>query len=90
MGLTPEQQKFFDDLEEMFAMPAWKALVEEAKRTIYHLQAEALEAGSFEEVCIKRGRAQQLAEFINMEEMMELQKAEVVRQDLEQDVYAAL
>lgn len=90
MGLTPENQKFFDDMEELFAMPAWKTLIQEAERTIYHLQAEALEAGSFEEVCVKRGRAQQLAEFVNMESLMELQKAELERQNLEQDVYAAL
>lgn len=90
MGLTPEDQKFFDDLEELFSMPAWKALVKEAERTIYHLQAEALEAGSFEEVCVKRGRAQQLAEFVNMEPSLDLQKSELVRQSIEESAYASL
>lgn len=90
MGLTPEDQKFFDDLEELFSTPGWKSLVEEAKRTIYHLQAEALEAGSFEEVCVKRGRAQQLAELVNMEASLELQKSELVRQNAEDSVYASL
>lgn len=89
MGLTPEQQKFFDDMAELFATPGWKTLKEEAERTIYHLQAEALEAGSFEEVCVKRGRAQQLAELVNMEDMIDLQKAELTRQDKE-DAYASL
>lgn len=90
MGLTPEAQKFFIEMEELFATPGWKTLVQEAERTIYHLQAEALEAGNFEEVCVKRGRAQQLAELVNMEPNIELQKSEIVRQDEEADVYASL
>jgi len=79
MGLTPEQQKFFDELEEVFSTQGWKSLVKEAEQTIYYLQAEALEAGSFEEVCVKRGRAQQLAEFVNMEDNVALQKSELAR-----------
>jgi hypothetical protein len=77
-------------MEEMFSTPGWKTLVQEAERTIYHLQAEALEAGNFEEVCVKRGRAQQLAELVNMEPNIELQKAEFARQDEEENIYASL
>jgi hypothetical protein len=84
MGLTPETAKFFDELEDLFAQPGWKSLLEEAKRTVYHLQAESLEAASWEQVLVNRGRAQQLAEFLNMEETAALQKAELLRQSAEE------
>ncbi len=80
MGLTPEDEKFFNELDDLFAQPGWKKLIEEARNTIYHLQADSLEAGSWEQVLVNRGRAQQLAEFVNMEETAAMQKAAMIEQ----------
>jgi hypothetical protein len=75
MALTPEQEEYFDKVEDVFAMPGFKVLVEEAKAQIYELQAQALEQPSWEAVCELRGRAKQLAEFTRLEEVTLLQKA---------------
>lgn len=77
MGLTPDQQQFFDDMEELFATRGWKRLIEEANSTIYHLQAEALEAKTWEQVILMRGKAEQLAELTNMEDTVAISKSQL-------------
>jgi hypothetical protein len=78
MGLTPEDQQYFQDMEETFATQGWKRLVEEARKLIYNIQADALEARSYEQVCEMRGRAGQLAELVNLEELTDLQKQQAL------------
>lgn len=78
MGLTPDQQQFFDDMEELFATRGWKRLMEEANSTIYALQADALEAKTWEQVLVMRGKAEQLAELANMEDTVAISKAQAI------------
>jgi hypothetical protein len=62
----------------------------QAQRTIYHLQADALEANSWEQVLTARGRAQQLAEFLNMEDTAAMQKAALVQAAHDENANAGL
>lgn len=74
MALSPELTQYYDQLDEVFALPGWKALVEEAQQEIYQLQADALEANSWEDVNFMRGRAFQLALIVNMEATADSQR----------------
>lgn len=65
--LRPEDEKYYDDLEEMFSTQGWRNLVDEARKQIYEFQARALEANNFETVTYLRGQAEQLARMINLE-----------------------
>jgi hypothetical protein len=73
--ITDEQ--YIESLEEMIATTGWSLLVEEAKQTIYQLQADALEATSWDIVQRKKGQAAQLAELVNLEEMLTHQRNEL-------------
>lgn len=86
MALTPEQEEYFDALEDVFAMPGFKMLVDEAHKQIYQYQAMALEQPSWDAVNELRGRAKQLAEFTNLEEVTMLQKASLEEGDYDADV----
>lgn len=77
MALTQDQIKYYDDLEEMMATPGWKTLIEEAKNEVYQLQADALDAPNWDVVCRIRGKAEQLAYLINLEDISEAQKAQL-------------
>lgn len=67
--LTQEDIKYYDDLAYMFGTAGWRNLVDEARKQIYHFQAQALEAKSWEEVCYLRGQAEQLVRLINLQDM---------------------
>jgi hypothetical protein len=88
MALTPEQEEYFDALEDLFAMPGWKILQEDALSQIYQYQAEGLEQPTWEAVCTLRGKAAQLAEFTRLEEVTLYQKAllEEAEEDEDADV----
>lgn len=90
MGLTPEDEQYYQDMEETFATPGWKRLVEEAKRIIYQFQADALEARTYESVCELRGRARQLAELVNLEELTDMSKQQAEAAALEDDSHASI
>ena len=64
--LSPEDIKYFDDMDAMFGTVGWRRLVEEAKAQIYQYQAQALEAPNFETVCFLRGQAEQLNRLISL------------------------
>lgn len=81
MALTPEQQDYYDAMDEMFATRGWKMFVEEAKALIYQAQADALEQGSWDAVNILRGKAIQLAEITNFEETCVMQKGLLEEED---------
>lgn len=86
MALTPEQEYYFDQLEDLFAMPGFKLLVEEAKAQIYEYQAMALEQPNWDAVNELRGRAKQLAEFTNLEEVTAIQKSQLEEGDDDADL----
>ena len=79
--LTRDQEEYFEALEDLFAMPGWKLLVEEAEKQIYQYQALSLEQPSWEAVCELRGRAKQLAELVNMESVTALQRKQLEEED---------
>lgn len=65
--LTDEQRTYFDELEFMFGTAGWKHLTDEARRTIYQFQCDALEkAKSFEDVMFYRGQAEQLCRLLDL------------------------
>lgn len=74
--IKEDDTKYLDTMEDMFAHPGWKLLVEECLRMVYQLQADALDKTTWEEVNIIRGRAQQLNEIIRMKEMFETIRAQ--------------
>jgi hypothetical protein len=81
MALTPEQEEYYDALEDVFALPGWKLIIEEATKEIYNIQANMLEVSSWERVCELRGEAARLAEFTRLEEVSRLQKAMLEQDD---------
>lgn len=83
--LSPEMNAYFDMLEETFGTPGWSLLVDEAKRHIYNLQASSLEAKSWDEVLVMRGRALQLDDLINMRDAAQIARkaAEADAEDAE-------
>jgi hypothetical protein len=81
-AITQEQTEYFDALEEMFATQGWKTFVEEATAMIYQCQADALEQPSWDHVNVLRGKALQLAEIKNLEEVTLMQRA-LLEEDLE-------
>lgn len=74
MALTQEQTNYYDRLDEMFGTAGWRELVEEAKKEIYQIQADALEAKSWDTVCYLKGKAEQLAYLVNLEEISDMQR----------------
>ena len=81
MALTPEQEQYYDALEDVFALPGWKLIVEEALKEIYNIQASMLEVPSWDRVCELRGEASRLAEFTRLEEVTRMQKAMLEEDD---------
>lgn len=81
MALTPEQEQYYDKLEDMFSTPGWKLLMEESRALIYQYQAASLEQPSWDAVNILKGKATQLAELINFEEVSMLQKTELEKEE---------
>lgn len=81
MQLTQEQSKYYDDLDEMFATRGWRIMMEDAKAQIYQNQADALEQPNWDSVNVLRGKALQLAELVNMEEITALQRQIIEDED---------
>lgn len=79
--MTPEQQKYYDDLDELFSTRGWKVLIEDATAQIYQYQSDALEQPSWEHVNVLRGKAMQLAELVNFEDTTQMQKALLESED---------
>lgn len=73
--MTQSREDFLEYAEkllETFATPGWKLVVEEAKRQIYQLQADALDQKSWENVCRLQGEAAQLSRIVNLEDTIVL------------------
>ena len=81
MALSPEEQQYYGDLDETFSTPGWKRIIEAAKQEIYQLQADSLEAPNWDVVNVNRGRAIALAQFVNLEDVSDMQRAELERED---------
>lgn len=81
MALTPEQEEYYDSMEELFATKGWRLLVEDAKAQIYQYQADALEQPTWDHVNMLRGKGMQLAELVNFEDTTLMQKALLETED---------
>ena len=73
--MTPRQ--YIEYMEEMIATPGWSIMVEEFTKDIYALQADALEAKTWDDVLRMRGEANKLAEIVNLEEIVATQRVEM-------------
>lgn len=83
--MAPEDLEYFDDLEATFGTHGWKTLIEEAKKKIYEYQAAALECTSWDQVNILRGRALQLQDLVNLQDVMELARKNIEAEEVEAD-----
>lgn len=69
-----EALEYFEKLEETFATPGWKQLIDEARSQLYQYQADVLEVDSWDRVCELRGQVIQLSRLINLEEVTVLMR----------------
>ncbi|MDJ0764844.1 MAG: hypothetical protein QNJ97_17820 [Myxococcota bacterium] len=76
--LPDDVQREYDELQEMFATPGWKGLIDGFKREIYQLQAAGFEhARNWGDLREMRGQAKHMAYMIHLEEVVdnEMQEA---------------
>lgn len=64
-------------MEELTSTVGWQTLLEECQKQIYQLQADSLEAKSWEAVLVNKGKAHQLAEFIALESIVAAMKTDL-------------
>lgn len=81
MALTPEQTEYYDALDDLFSNKGWQMIVEEATAQIYQYQSDALEQDSWDKVNVLRGKAQQLAELVNLEDTSTMQRTMLEDED---------
>jgi hypothetical protein len=82
--LSPEENRYYDDFDDMFATAGWKRLIQEVKEEIFNLQADALDLPSWDRVKENKGRALQLAYMLGYENVLRNQKSNRIL-DLEAD-----
>jgi hypothetical protein len=77
-----QQLQYIETLENTFATPGWKLLVQEAKNQIYQYQLSVFDAKNWDEVNLLKGNVEQLSRFVNLEEMIALMRKGVEDQYL--------
>ena len=80
MALADKQ--YFRVMRELFEMPGWALLEEDWKQEVYNLQANSLEARTWDDVQRMRGKAEQLAELLSRPEMNRIQEEEFDNADV--------
>jgi len=65
--LTNEQREYYDALDEVFSLPGWKRIIEDATAQIYQNQCDALESPNWDMLNVLRGKSLALAELTNLE-----------------------
>ena len=60
--------KYYEQIIQLTAYPEWGELVKELEKMIYNIQANSLEAPSWDVVCESRGFAKGLAYLVNLRE----------------------
>lgn len=63
-----DAKEYYQHILDTTETPGWKLIVEDAEKNIYNMQAEALEAPSFDKVNELRGEARQLAYVVNLQD----------------------
>lgn len=79
--LTPEQNEYYDALEELFTSKGWRLLAADAEAQIYQNQADALECKDWDEVNVLRGKNLQLLDVVNLEAVTTMQKQLLEEED---------
>lgn len=72
--LSPDTEQYYLDLEETFATNGWRRLVKEFEQEIYQLQADSLEAKSWDDLNVAKGKASLLAYLTRLPEVTAMQK----------------
>jgi len=85
-----EALEYIERLEETFATPGWKQLIEEARAQLYQYQADVLDVDSWDKVCELRGQVTQLSRLINLEEVTGLLRQQAEDRILEDEADADL
>lgn len=80
--------KYIEELEEMFATPGWRNLIDEAREQLNQYKDEALTLPTWERVCETRGQALQLARLLNLPDMIAMMRSNLEAEDA--DEYADL
>ena len=86
MAITHEQEQYYDALDEVFALPGWKKIIEEAKAQIYQNQSDALECADWAAVCELRGKSLSLVDLINLEAVSLMQRQQLEEPDDDADL----
>ena len=75
--MTQDERTYFDTMEDLFSHKGWKLLSEQFKKEIYQLQADTLDiktVPNWDVLNFNRGRAVEMAEFIRMPEIIQVEK----------------
>lgn len=83
--MDEEAIKYFEEADEMFATAGWKNLVDELTREVYQLQADALEATSWDVVVRLQGLAEAYNRLIRLEEIADVTRAQALAEAAEDD-----
>jgi hypothetical protein len=65
---------YYEAMMTLTGLPEWELLVEELEKMVYEIQANALEASSWEKVQEDKGFAKGLAYMINLRQQTKLEK----------------
>lgn len=74
--MTFEEQKYFEDLRDMFATPGWKVFMEECfinAENIDHIE----ECKTLEDMWFRKGQLAAIANILNLESFMERAEKEM-------------
>lgn len=64
--MNREDEKYYEKIVTLTAYPEWGDYVEELKKEIYQIQAEAFEAKNWDEFNVKKGEAKGLSRIVNL------------------------
>lgn len=83
--MSKPNEQYVIYMEEMIATQGWRMFVKECEKEIYHIQADALEMPTWEAVLQARGRAEQLAETVALEQMVDNLRERLLEPEEEDD-----
>ena len=81
MQLTPEQNQYFDNFEQMFGTVGWKTFTEEMQKNRQDLLDAALYMNSHESFLIGKGRIQCFDQVLGFEKMIDSIKQGIEEND---------
>jgi len=86
-----EQEKYYEDMQEMFNTAGWKALVQDSTARIELLKIELLEHGQTgEDLHRAKGMVSELVTLVRLEEITKLERKQAEEEITEEDVNGLL